>query len=330
MIPDKLQPGDEVRVISPARSLAMPWMTDELKKIANQRFNDLGLEVSFGNNVYEMDEFSSSSVTARVDDLHAAFSDKNIKMIITVIGGFNSNQLLNLLDFNLIKTNPKIFCGYSDITALSNAILARTGLLTYYGPHYFSFGDKYGFDYSLDYFKKCLFSTKRFEVNPSLQWSDDRWAADQENRDFINNGGYWIINEGSADGIIVGGNLCTFQLLQGTSYWPSLKNSILFLEDDDWPGAFTDVEFDRNLQSLIHQQDFDSVKGIIIGRFQKKSQMNLKKLTRIINIKPELREIPIIANVDFGHTTPQITYPIGGRVRLEAQQGQIEIVISNH
>jgi len=330
MIPDKLQPGNEVRVVTPARSLAMPWMTDEVKKLANQRFNDLGLEVSFGNNVYEMDEFSSSSVTSRVDDLHAAFSDKNIKMVITVIGGFNSNQLLNLLDFDLIKNNPKIFCGYSDITALSNAIYARTGLLTYYGPHYFSFGDTYGFDYSLDYFKKCLFSAKKFEVKPSLQWSDDRWAADQENRNFINNEGYWIINKGSADGIIVGGNLCTFQLLQGTSYWPSLKNSILFLEDDDWPGAFTDVEFDRNLQSLIHQQDFDLVRGIIIGRFQKKSQINFKKLTRIINTKPELQEIPIIANVDFGHTSPQITYPIGGRVRLDVRQDQIEFEIFNH
>ena len=204
MIPAKLKSGDGVRIITPARSLAMPWLNEELQKIAIKRLEELGLKVSFSEHVNEIDEFNSSTIQSRVDDLHEAFKDKSIKLIITVIGGFNSNQLLRYLDYNLIKNNPKILCGYSDITALTNAIYAKTSLVTYSGLHFFSFGEKRGFDYSLDYFKKCLFSDEPFEVLPSKDWSDDLWANNQENRKFMKNDGFWIINDGEATGKIIG------------------------------------------------------------------------------------------------------------------------------
>jgi muramoyltetrapeptide carboxypeptidase len=221
MLPSKLQKGDAVRVIAPARSLSLPWIGDDLQNIAKIRFKELGLNLSFGKNVYEIDDFDSSPIESRIDDLHDAFLDKDVKLVITVIGGFNSNQLLRYIDYDLIKKNPKCFCGFSDITALSNAIYAKTGLITYSGPHYFSFGDLLGFDYSFEYFNKCLFNHDSFQVLPSKKWSSDRWAAKQNERSFIHNEGFWVINEGEAKGKILGGNQCTFNLLHGTEYMPS-------------------------------------------------------------------------------------------------------------
>lgn len=327
MIPPKLKKGDSVMVITPSRSLAMPWLNKELKQIAIQRFKDLGLKISFSDHVNEIDEFNSSSIESRVSDLHKAFADKSIKLIITVIGGFNSNQLLRYLDYGLIKKNPKILCGYSDITALANAIYAKTGLVTYSGPHFFSFGDKKGFDYTLEYFKKCLFSGESFEVKSSPKWSDDKWANDQENRKFMGTDGFWIINEGEALGKIIGGNQCTFNLLHGTEFMPSFKDSILFLEDDDDEHIAT---IDRDLQSIIHQPGFEKVRGLVIGRFQLATQMTQELLTRIIKTKKELDHIPIIANVDFGHTTPTITFPIGGTVKLLAKNNNVKLEILKH
>jgi len=328
IFPSKLTQGDTVRVVTPARSLSMPWINNqEMKDVANSRFAELGLKLSFGAHIYEHDDFDSSSIVDRVSDLHQAFQDPEVKMIITVIGGFNSNQLLSYLDYDLIRKNPKIVCGYSDITALANAIYAKTGLVTYSGPHYFSFGDKEGFDYTLEYFKKALFNTEPFMVNPSKEWSNDRWVGKQDNRLFENNEGFWVINQGSCTGTIIGGNQCTFNLLHGTEFMPSLEDSVLFLEDDYEAHVAT---FDRDLQSIIHQPGFSSVKGIVIGRFQPETGMTRNLLEQIIHSKAELSGIPVIANADFGHTTPQITFPIGGTVRLEVIQGEVDLEIIDH
>jgi len=324
--PEKLKSGDEVRIVSPSRSLAL--LSEETVEIANKRFAELGLKLSFGKHVKENDEFASSSIESRVNDLHEAFLDKNVKAIITVIGGFNCNQLLTYLDWDLIKNNPKIFCGYSDITALNNAIFAKTGLVSYSGPHYSSFGQELYFDYTLEYFKKCLFSDKDFEIEPSSQWSDDEWYKDQKQRNLIKNNGFLIINEGKASGTILGANLCTFNLLQGTEYFPKfLDDTVLFLEDDNESLPHT---FDRDLQSLIHQPDFKNVKGIVIGRFQKASKMSDDLLVKIIKTKKELNNLPVIANVDFGHTDSKITFPVGGMVEIDTNKTRPLIKIVKH
>ncbi|WP_057625396.1 S66 family peptidase [Candidatus Berkiella cookevillensis] len=324
MIPEKLVEGDQLRVIAPSRSLKI--ISEENINHAVNAIEALDLKVTFGKNVNEIDMMSSSSIASRIEDLHEAFSDKNVKAILTVIGGFNSNQLFRYIDYDLIKKNPKIFCGFSDITALQNAIYSRTGLITYSGPHFSTFGMKKGFEYSLDYFKKIFFQQKRIELMPSEQWADDAWFLNQDDRTFYDNEGYWLINEGNAKGTIVGGSLSTIQLLHGTSYMPSLENSILFIEADAiTDGNFDVVEFDRDLQSLIHQPNFDKVQGILIGRFEKKFNMNLEQLKFIISSKQELRNIPIIANADFGHTMPIFTFPIGGLCEISASEENIKI-----
>lgn len=326
MIPKKLKEGDEVRVIAPSRSMTI--LGEDCKKIATERLEALGLKVTFGKYVMEADEdYLIASAQHRAEDLNEAFKDKNVKAILTVIGGFNSNQILDLIDYEAIKENPKIFCGFSDITALSNSIYAKTGLVTYSGPHYSSFGMLKGFEYELEYFKKMFFFDEEFEVVSSKEWSDDLWFIDQENREFIPNDGMFVINEGKAEGEIVGGNLCTLNLLQGTKYMPNIENKILFLEDDNMAGKIFLMEFDRNLQSLIHTPEFKTVKALVLGRAEKDCIMTKEKWIKMIKNKPELKNIPVIAGVDFGHTTPIIAFPIGGKARLEAKDNNIKLFI---
>lgn len=325
--PKKLKLGDEIRIIAPARSLVL--LSDNLIKLAKDNLEKHGFKVTFSKNCREKDIFISSSIKSRVDDLHKAFSDKNVKAILTVIGGFNSNQLLDYIDYELIKKNPKIICGYSDITALANAITAKSNLITYSGPHFSTWGMKKEFEYNLEYFKKCLIEEREFEINPAKTWSDDFWWKDQKNRKLEKNDGFIAINKGKARGRIFGGNLCTFNLLQGTKFMPNISNSILFIEDDDLTGNYFSVSFDRDLQSLIHQPNFKKVKGIVFGRFQKNTDMNLEKLLGIVKSKKELKNIPIIANVDFGHTNPLITFPVGGIAEMRVGK-KIEIKIIEH
>lgn len=320
---DKLKPGDELRIISPSRSLSL--ISAQQRKIAKEQLEGLGFRISISANSFETDDFVSSSIESRIEDLHEAFLDPNVKGILTTIGGFNSNQLLRYIDYSIIAANPKRLCGYSDITALSSAIYAQTGLVTYSGPHFSSFAMLKGNEYTIEHFRKLMMNDTEIMVKPSKHWSDDQWYLDQENRVFIKNEGPFIINEGEANGTIIGGNLCTLNLLQGTEYMPSLKNTIVFLEDDY---ESSPVTFDRDLQSLIHQPGFQDVKGLVIGRFQKASKMTKELLTKIINSKEELSDIPVIADVDFGHTSPMITFPVGGQVSLSAYGARIVLRIS--
>jgi len=325
IFPEKLKKGDEVRIIAPARSISI--LSKEIRKIADSRFTELGLKLSFGKHIEETDQFNSSTIESRIEDLHEAFADQNIKAVITVIGGFNSNQLLKYIDWELVRKNPKILLGFSDITVLNDTFFAKCGLVTYSGPHYATFGQKKNFDYTMEYFRKCLMDDRPFEIVASDYWSDDPWYLDQEKRELIKNPGYLVINKGEAEGVILGGNLCTLNLLQGTEYFPDLRDSVLFIEDDYESQPY---HFDRDLQSLIHLPDFKKVKGLIIGRFQKKSHMTEDLLREIIKSKKELKVIPVVANADFGHSDPKITFPVGGKVSLSAKNTQVLINIERH
>ena len=308
IIPKKLKKGSHIRVIAPSRSLGI--IGQDCRKIAIEHLAEMGLSVSFGKNVEENNKFCSSSVQSRLDDLHEAFADTSVDAILTAIGGFNSTELLAQIDYDLIGKNPKILCGFSDITALCNAITAQTGMVTYSGPHFSTFGMLKGLEYTIEYFKKCFFQTEAFEVLPSSFWSDDEWYLDQEKRKFVKNDGPWVIRAGKAEGRIVGGNLGLFDELKGTSYFPDIRDSILFLEHCAEQEVWV---FNRNLQALALHPDFKKVKALVLGRFEPQNEMNRALLEEILLSKKELDGLPIVANVDFGHTTPIFSFPIGGR-----------------
>lgn len=321
IIPEKLKKGDKVMVIAPSRGLKL--IGADCREIAVQRLKNIGLQVEFAPNTTDenFDMNGSTDVNKRVTDIMHAFKDPDVRAILTVIGGFNSNQLIKSLDYKVIAQNPKIFMGFSDITALHAAIHAQTGLVTYYGPHFSSLGMLKGCEYTLDNMEHMLFEGGKTELKASKQWSDDLWFLDQEKRIFYENEGWWQIQGGSAQGTILGGNLCTFNLNLGTPYRPSFEqDTILFIEDDEESNLVT---FERQLQALINQDDFKNVKGLVIGRFQNKSKIDRKGLEFILNSKPALKNMPIIANIDMGHTTPIATIPLGGQA--EISDGKIYI-----
>jgi muramoyltetrapeptide carboxypeptidase LdcA involved in peptidoglycan recycling len=136
-----------------------------------------------------------------------------------------------------------------------------------------------------------------------------------------------VVNEGEGEGTLLGGHLNTLGLLHGTEYMPDLRGSIVLTEVDFETQA---QHFDRELQSLIHQPGFEDVQGLIIGRFQRESNIDDATLIEIVRNKPELARMPVIANASFGHTTPQFTFPVGGRGTLRAVHGQPEFVIVEH
>lgn len=322
----KLKQGNHIRVIAPSRSLAI--ISQETREIANHVLADLDLRVSFGQHVEEIDQFVSSSVESRLADLHAAFADPSIDGILTAIGGYNSNQLLDQIDFDLIKNNPKVICGYSDITILANAIYTMTSLVTYYGPHYSTFGMKYGNEYTKSYFQKCLMEEDQYTIAPASEWSDDLWFLDQENRTLIPNDGYQTFNfKETVEGRLIGGNLGTFSLLFGTKYMPKLKDSIILIEDDE---ETTKESFDRHLNSLIQQPGFSEVKALLIGRFQNASKIDCETLKAIITSKRALDTMPIVTNIDFGHTSPMVTFPIGGKMKMRPINNGVEMRVVEH
>lgn len=323
--PKKLKKGDQIRVIAP--SFSMQLIPKKVIEIAVKRFEEMGLKVTFGDNTDKKDIFESSSIEERLSDLMAAFSDNSVNGIIAAMGGYNVNYLLEGIDWDIVRNNPKFLCGMSDITVLSNAILAKTGLVTYSGPNFRNFGQEKYFDFTLEHFKKVAFEDASFNLLRSDYWSDDKWAKNQEKRKLIKSKGWWVINEGQSEGEIVGGNLCSVNLLQGTKFMPDIKGKILFIEDDSMS---TVGEFSRNWQSLMHLPDFNKVRGIVFGRFQKKTKMTQKKLTGLIRIIKALEKIPVIGNVDFGHTDPKITFPIGGEARILVGKKKSEIEIIKH
>ncbi|PRD47775.1 S66 family peptidase [Sphingobacterium haloxyli] len=321
MIPKKLHQGDHIRVIAPADSL-LPKLTTEIIERGVKRLNKLGLTVSFGKHIREVDEFKSTTVENRLEDLHEAFLDHTINGILALSGGTSSNQLLSHIDYNLIKSNPKIICGLSDITALVNAIYVKTGMVTYYGPHFSAIAASKDADYTLAYFKKCLMEEGPIKIMPSDIYYNTPWTEEQSV-----NSGYWIINGGKAEGTIIGGNFLTLNFIQGTEFAMRSdggKRLIYILEDN---GAESANNVQNQLQSLLLQPNFSSVNGILIGRFRKESKVTRDLLTKIIKTKDELKNVPVIANVDFGHTVPIVTFPIGGSITIDATNNRADVFI---
>lgn len=316
-VPAKLQSGDEIRIIAPSRSAAI--LSEEGIKRATERLEALGFKVTFGKYVVEDDLHHSASIEHRIEDVHDAFKAPSVKGILTVIGGFNSNELLPYLDYELIGNNPKVFCGYSDITALATAITVKTGMVTYSGPHFSSFSMELDQEWQTEFFRKCLMQEEGFPLTPSIRWSDDSWYLDQNDRTFKPT--EWkSYNEGKAKGQIFGGNLCTLNLLQGTEYFPDMKGSIVFIEDD---GMTIPETFARDLASLL--QATGEIQGLVLGRFQRESMVSDEQIRYILDKHPMLREIPVLYDVDFGHTQPMFTFPIGGEAVLDSESCSIEL-----
>ena len=313
----KLKKGDHIRVVSPSSSIEHIGGFDA-NLVAKEKLEELGFDVSFSSNYFEHDLFDSASIASRVEDLHEAFVDPSVDAILATIGGFNCNELLPYLNYDLIAQNPKIFCGYSDTTALLNAIYAKTGMQTYMGPSYSSFKMKEGQEYQSQSWLNAV-TQDDYDLVPSKEWSSDPWYDPTKPRHFMPT--EWkVYNAGSASGTIIGGNLSTFGLLRGTPYAPQEENYILFMEEaeeDDY------IEFARHLAALL--QAYPNPQAVIIGRFPKECEMTEEILLAILDKHPLLKTIPVLYDADFAHTQPLFTITIGAQATLDTNEMVIHV-----
>ena len=307
----RLKKGDHIRVVSPSSSIERIGGV-EANVAAKEKLEALGFRLSFSEHYFENDIFDSAPIASRVADLEAAFANETVDAILTTIGGFNCNELLPYLDFDLIAQNPKIFCGYSDTTALLNAIYAKTGMQTYMGPAYSSFKMREGQDYQTQAWLNAV-TQDTYQLTPSLEWSSDAWYLPNAPRTFYPT--EWkVYNPGQASGIAIGGNLSTFALLHGTEFAPKPDKYILFLEEAEEDHY---VEFTRHFAALL--QVYPNPQAVLIGRFPKETEMTEEILLTILDKHPILKKVPVLYDLDFAHTQPLFTITIGGQVEIDTK-----------
>lgn len=333
LIPPKLRSGDEVRVLALSRSLGgvmqQAGLTESDINLAVRTLESMGLHVSFGRHVRECNEHLTASIQHRLEDLTEALENPSVKGILAVSGGVGAVQLLEDLPWDLVRRYPKMLCGYSDIAYVCNAMLARSSLVSYYGPNFTSFMMRKGAEYTVNNFRRCLFDEGPLALEPAKTWSDDAWHKEQEKRDFLTNDGLWLVQQGEAEGRIVGGSAWCLNMLQGTAYFPSLSDVVLFLEQPG-EGKATLMALDSALRSLAMQREFSQVRAVVLGRYSRSSGVNQQNLAKLIGEIPALRRLPVAANCDFGHTTPVATVPIGGRCKLLLDKDQAKLTLLEH
>ncbi|HEM3681542.1 TPA: S66 peptidase family protein [Streptococcus suis] len=307
----RLKKGDHIRVVSPSSSIESIGGF-EANVAAKKKLEALGFRLSFSEHYFENDIFDSAPIASRVADLEAAFANETVDAVLTTIGGFNCNELLPYLDFDLIAQNPKIFCGYSDTTALLNAIYAKTGMQTYMGPAYSSFKMEQGQQYQTTSWLNAV-TQDTYHLTPSLEWSNDAWYLPNAPRTFYPT--EWkVYNPGQASGIAIGGNISTLNLLTGTEFAPRPDKYVLFLEeaeDDDY------LIIARHLTALL--QTYPNPQAVVFGRFPKETKLTEEILLTILDKHPILKKVPVLYDLDFAHTQPLFTITIGGQVEIDTK-----------
>jgi len=293
----------------------------------------MGYSIKVGKNAKKVRGHKAGTISERIEDLHEMFEDKRVRAIITSIGGYNSNELLPLIDYGLIRKNPKILCGYSDITALHCGIHSQTGLVVFYGPQILSqFGDFGGLiPYTRDGFTRLLKQPNApGRIEPSDEYTYERleWDKDDNRKRGMKKAEGWkMLREGEAEGKLVGGHLGTFCSLIGTKYFPSFDDTIMFWEDTESSTA----ETDRLLAQLRMAGIFDQIQGMIIGRVNPNEYVvNSKELElhQVILESTRDYDFPIIAEMDFGHTDPMFTIPYGIPAKINSQELEFSILES--
>ncbi len=302
--PKKLQKGDLIGIISPASSVDNPFRLES----GVQYIEKMGYNVIVGKNVGKYNGYLAGSDQERLDDLHSMFANKKVKAVFCLRGGYGTARLLDKIDYKLIGNNPKIFAGYSDISALHLALFYKTGLVTFAGP-------MVGVDFYEDVspfteemFWTLLTSSKKFG---RIKNPDDEHILS--------------LNTGTANGRIIGGNLSVISALIGTSYFPDLKDKILLIEEmGEMP-----YRIDRMFNQMRLSGMFKGIKGVVIGSFRDCHELdpNKKTLTlgEVITDYLSPLKIPVVYNFRHGHLRDNITVPVGVNIRINASRKFVEI-----
>ncbi len=287
-----------------------------------------GFSVEFAENARKQLNYISASISDRIDDIHNACKNSETNVIMSAIGGYNANQLLDGLDFELIGNSNKIFVGYSDITALLVPIYAKTGIEVLHGISFLSEVCEYPcpYEYSWNSFLEA-YKGMNVKWEPPYKSTNEfyDWAIQEKEmyeRKLNADIGWDIIREGECEGILFGGNLSTIMNLISTDYLHIniFEGKILFIEEINCSLA----ELDALMYSMKQRGIFDRIAGLVIGKpdneFKSEGSRDLKSVVLEVTTK---RQFPIISNVDLGHTDPMITIPIGrsGYLSCNSQNG---------
>ena len=297
ILPERLKERDFIGVVS---------ASDPLKDIEKDKQFDSGIKFlkNMSFNIILGKNLSSIDPEKRAEDINNFFKDKKIKAIIASQGGDTSEELLPFVDFEIIKKNPKILLGISDITVLLNAINTKTGLITFHGNDV-----KYGFgrnptEYDKTEFRRILMTGSKGEI-----------PANKERK---------TIRSGKAEGKLIGGNLYCLLKLIDTEYCPDFEESILFLEDYD----FEKEDCKSQLEKLKKIGVFYKIKGIIIGYIYGLQAINTgsKQMEEVLLEITKDYDFPILKINDFGHNTPNTVLPVGAVIKMDADKRKIKII----
>ncbi|MEE4382519.1 MAG: LD-carboxypeptidase [Pseudomonadales bacterium] len=306
--PPRLEPGMTVALVTPASNVP----EDEDLDAALDLVRSLGFEARPSPNLRRRRQYLAGTDAERAADLNAAFADPAVDAIFCVRGGYGSARLLPRLDYAAIAANPKVLLGYSDITALLNAIRLRTGLVTFHGP---IAGQNFS-PYTYEEYRRVLVAGEAGAIAAPPPIEARPGFVERENR-------LTRIVPGRAEGPLVGGNLTLLVHLLGTPFEPDFDGAILFLEDVDEPP----YSVDRMLTHLWLSGRLERVAGIAFGKFTEADyDGNTLSIEEVLRDRCEPLGIPTLRGLMIGHVEDQTVVPLGVRARLDVDAGTLSLL----
>lgn len=324
---DKLKVGDKVGIFTPSS----PATVTARKRYerAKSFLESKGLVIVEGNLTGKSEVYRSGSPKARAAELNELLRDPEVKMVMSTIGGTNSNSLLPYIDYEALKRNPKIVVGYSDATAIILALYHKTTITTYYGPALIpSFGEfeplvHDTYQYFEDYFMDE--SSLPYEVPMPRYWSDEpvNWLDKTKEKTLYQN--EWITrNTGVAEGRLIGGNVNAMYGFIGTEYFPPIKNGDVLLVEDCAKNASI---VEKNFAMLKMHGIFEKISGIILGKHEGYDDLGTgKKPIDLLMEQLDGKEIPVLGEFDTCHTHPMHPLAIGKKVKLDTKTKTVHCV----
>lgn len=330
--PSPLRTGDTIRIISPSWFGGESFIPRARRGV--QMLESLGFKVEIGTHAFGNRGHVSGTVAERLADFHDAFSDPSVKMVLATIGGTHAIDLLPHIDFGLIRQNPKIFMGFSDNTILHSVLQSERGLASLYGPGLLTdWAEHPGIPAeALSTALRLITSREPLgEITSPTWWTDEflDWESGEDTRrervHNPNRGHVWI-REATAEGRTIGGCLETLQHLRGTRWWPDFTNTILCIEtSEECP---TPESFDVMFGDFAHLGVFDHISGLLVARPYGFDDEQHKAFLEYLMNRVSPYSFPVVANMDFGHTTPMMTMPLGVTARIDGERKEVSIIES--
>lgn len=308
LLPKSLHKGDVVGLISPSAATA-----DRMQfTFAKEALEALGFQVKLGENLKNRRGHLAGTDQERASDLNQMFADPTVKAIICIRGGSGAARILPLIDYELIKNNPKPLMGYSDITALHCAIHSQTGLISFHGPN----GTGSWNSFNVQAFNQLFFEKKLVQYKNEQVKGDDL---------VIKNNRIQVLKAGTAEGKILGGNLTVLTALSGTPYYPDFKDAILYTEDI----GEDPYKVDRMMSTLKLNGTLDQIKGFIFGQCsdcEPGGGYGSLSVDQVLDDYILPLNIPAYSGAMIGHISKQFIIPNGAEVRMDSTKGTIELL----